>query len=52
MVLFNVFLKWTSFLIGILLVIVFVPMVYSYALEREKIEYSSINQYLPINIGV
>lgn len=32
LVLFNVFLKWTGFLIGILLVIVFVPMVYSYAL--------------------
>ena len=32
LVLFNIFLKWTGFLIGILLVIVFVPMVYSYAL--------------------
>ena len=32
LVLFNVFLKWTGFLIGIILVIVFVPMVYSYAL--------------------
>lgn len=32
LVLVNIFLKWTGFLIGILLVIVFVPMVYSYAL--------------------
>lgn len=32
LVLLNIFLKWTGFLIGILLVIVFVPMVYSYAL--------------------
>ena len=32
LVLFNIFLKWTGFLIGILLVIVFVPKVYSYAL--------------------
>lgn len=36
LVLFNVFLKWTSFLIGILLVIVFVPMVYSYALYWKE----------------
>lgn len=33
LVLVNIFLKWTGFLIGILLVIVFVPMVYSYALH-------------------
>lgn len=36
LVLFNVFLKWTGFLIGILLVIVFVPMVYSYALYWKE----------------
>lgn len=54
LVLFNVFLKWTSFsdwnFISNCICSdgIFVCLI----LEREKIEYSSINQYLPINIGV